>query len=44
MLIKGGINVKLPARCAVLAACNPKRGRFDRNLTVIEQIDIPAHY
>ncbi|MEO2118050.1 MAG: minichromosome maintenance protein MCM [Methanocaldococcus sp.] len=39
---KGGINVKLPARCAVLAACNPKRGRFDRNLTVIEQIDIPA--
>ncbi len=39
---KGGLNVKLPARCAVLAACNPKRGRFDRNLTVIEQIDIPA--
>ncbi|ENN95751.1 MCM family protein [Methanocaldococcus villosus KIN24-T80] len=39
---KGGINVKLPARCAVLAACNPKHGRFDRNKTVIEQIDIPA--
>jgi len=38
---KGGINVKLPARCAVLAACNPKRGRFDPNLGVVEQIDIP---
>ncbi|AEF96555.1 ATP-binding protein [Methanotorris igneus] len=39
---KGGINVKLPAKCAVLAACNPKRGRFDPNMGVIEQIDIPA--
>jgi replicative DNA helicase Mcm len=39
---KGGINVKLPARCAVLAACNPKRGRFDRNMGVVEQIGIPA--
>jgi len=38
---KGGLNVKLPARCAVLAACNPKRGRFDPNLGVVEQIDIP---
>ncbi|WP_253254750.1 minichromosome maintenance protein MCM [Methanofervidicoccus sp. A16] len=38
---KGGINVKLPAKCAVLAACNPKRGRFDPNLGVVEQIDIP---
>ncbi|GBF35840.1 AAA family ATPase [Methanofervidicoccus abyssi] len=38
---KGGINVKLPARCAVLAACNPKRGRFDPNLGIVEQIDIP---
>ncbi|ABR54257.1 MCM family protein [Methanococcus vannielii SB] len=39
---KGGINVKLPAKCAVLAACNPKRGRFDRNMGVVEQIGIPA--
>jgi len=38
---KGGLNVKLPARCAVLAACNPKRGRFDPHLGVVEQIDIP---
>ena len=39
---KGGINVKLPTKCAVLAACNPKRGRFDSNLGVIEQINVPA--
>lgn len=39
---KGGITAKLPAECAVLAACNPKRGRFDRNQSIIEQIDIPA--
>ncbi len=39
---KGGINVKLPAKCAVLAACNPKRGRFDPNLGVIEQINVPS--
>ncbi|XRP97794.1 AAA family ATPase (plasmid) [Methanocaldococcus sp. 16A] len=39
---KGGISAKLKAETAILAACNPKRGRFDRNLTVIEQIDIPA--
>ncbi|HIP84980.1 MAG TPA: minichromosome maintenance protein MCM [Methanothermococcus okinawensis] len=37
---KGGINAKLPARCAILAACNPRRGRFDPNLGVVEQIDI----
>ncbi|MDK2789958.1 MAG: replicative helicase Mcm [Methanothermococcus sp.] len=39
---KGGINVKLPAKCAVLAACNPKRGRFDLNMGVVEQIGIPS--
>ena len=39
---KGGINVKLPAKCAVLAACNPKRGRFDSNLGIVEQINIPS--
>ncbi len=37
---KAGINTTLPARCAVLAACNPKRGRFDPNLGVMEQIKI----
>ncbi|WP_456472722.1 ATP-binding protein [Methanocaldococcus sp.] len=39
---KGGINAKLPAECAVLAACNPKYGRFDPEKSVAEQINIPA--
>ncbi len=38
---KGGINVKLPAECSVLAACNPKWGRFDNDKSVAEQINIP---
>ncbi|WP_292459323.1 minichromosome maintenance protein MCM [Methanothermococcus sp.] len=41
-LDKAGINITLPARCATLAACNPKRGSFDPNLSVMEQIDIPS--
>ncbi|WP_423792498.1 ATP-binding protein [Methanocaldococcus indicus] len=39
---KGGINAKLPAECAILAACNPKWGRFDPEKSVAEQINIPA--
>ncbi|EHP87216.1 ATP-binding protein [Methanotorris formicicus] len=39
---KGGINAKLPAECAILAACNPRWGRFDLNISVAEQINIPA--
>ena len=38
---KAGINVSLNARCATLAACNPKHGCFDPNKSVIEQIDLP---
>jgi replicative DNA helicase Mcm len=41
-LDKAGINITLPARCATLAACNPKRGSFDPALSVMEQIDIPS--
>ncbi len=41
-LDKAGINITLPARCATLAACNPKRGSFDPNLSVMEQINIPS--
>jgi len=33
-------NIELPARCATLAACNPKFGRFDPNLSVMEQVPI----
>ena len=39
---KGGTHVVVPIQCAYLCACNPKRGRYDRNLTVAEQIPIPA--
>ncbi|MBA2858320.1 replicative DNA helicase Mcm [Methanococcus maripaludis] len=39
---KGGINTKLPAECAVLSACNPRWGRFDENVPVMDQITIPA--
>ncbi|ABR56802.1 MCM family protein [Methanococcus aeolicus Nankai-3] len=33
-------NLELPARCATLAACNPKLGRYDSNLSVMEQVPI----
>ncbi|MBP2144507.1 replicative DNA helicase Mcm [Methanococcus voltae] len=39
---KGGINTKLSSECSILAACNPKWGRFDNNEAVSEQINIPA--
>ena len=37
---KAGGNVTFPARCAVLAAANPKFGRFDRYMPLAEQIDL----
>jgi replicative DNA helicase Mcm len=39
---KGGIDAILPARCAVLGACNPKYGSFNPDLSVWEQIDLPT--
>ena len=39
---KGGINTKLPAECAILAACNPRWGKFDPNVSIPEKINIPA--
>jgi replicative DNA helicase Mcm len=38
---KAGINTKLPARTALLAAGNPKHGRFDEFESIAEQIDLP---
>ncbi len=40
--IDKAIHTTLQAETAILAACNPKRGRYDSNLTVWEQINIPA--
>ena len=38
---KAGITAVLQARCAVLAAANPKFGRFDEHKYISEQIDLP---
>src|SRR5947208_9227296 len=38
---KAGITAVLQARCAVLAAANPKFGRFDETKFVAEQLDLP---
>jgi len=38
---KAGINATLKSRCAVLAAANPKLGRFDDFMPISEQINIP---
>ena len=38
---KAGITATLNARCPVLAAANPKWGRFNREKFIAEQIDLP---
>ena len=40
-LNKAGMSVTLQTRCSVLAAANPKYGRFDRSESVVEQLDLP---
>jgi replicative DNA helicase Mcm len=39
---KAGITATLQARCALLAAANPKFGRFDEHKYISEQIDLPV--
>lgn len=41
-IAKAGIMATLNTRCSVLAAANPKFGRFDRYKAVAEQIDLPS--
>ena len=36
-----GLNITMNARTPVLAAANPKYGRFSRDKTIIEQIIVP---
>lgn len=38
---KAGITATLQARTSILAAANPKHGRFDKFKTIVEQIDLP---
>ena len=41
-IAKAGIMATLNSRCSVLAAANPKFGRFDSYKLLAEQIDLPA--
>jgi len=41
-IAKAGIMATLNSRCSVLAAANPKFGRFDRYKRLAEQIDLPS--
>ncbi|PNX46403.1 MAG: hypothetical protein BV459_06450, partial [Thermoplasmata archaeon M11B2D] len=38
---KAGINATLKSRCSLLAAANPKLGRFDEFIPIHEQINMP---
>jgi replicative DNA helicase Mcm len=40
-IAKAGITSTLNARCPVLAAANPKWGRFSNDRTISEQLDLP---
>ncbi|MDE1798193.1 MAG: minichromosome maintenance protein MCM [Candidatus Micrarchaeota archaeon] len=40
-IAKAGMVAKFKAKCSILAAANPKFGRFDRNRLPAEQFDIP---
>ena len=42
-IAKAGIMATLNSRCSVLAAANPKFGRFDRYKSIAEQIDLYLH-
>ena len=38
---KVGVSIRLEARCSILAAANPKYGRYDSELPIGENVDIP---
>ncbi|MBA2850846.1 replicative DNA helicase Mcm [Methanococcus maripaludis] len=39
-IAKAGLNISLPAKIAILAACNPKNGRWDKSRGLIDQIEL----
>jgi len=42
-ITKGGIHAVIPIRCGYLCACNPRWGRFNPDVSVAEQINIPPN-
>ncbi|MBP5394848.1 MAG: ATP-binding protein, partial [Candidatus Methanomethylophilaceae archaeon] len=40
-IAKAGITAVLQCRCSLLAAANPKNGRFDAEVKIADQIDLP---
>jgi len=38
---KAGVNATLQSRCSLLAAANPKHGRFEKNESIMSQLDLP---
>ncbi len=41
-IAKAGFRMTLPAKTSILAAANPKYGKYDTNMTLIDNIDIPV--
>jgi len=39
-IAKAGITARLPARCAVIAAANPVKGRYDTSLAFADNVDL----
>lgn len=40
-ITKAGLNTTMNARCGLLAAANPKYGRWEKHEPILEQVDIP---
>lgn len=41
-IAKAGFRMTLPAKTSILAAANPKYGKYDTSMTLIDNIDIPV--
>lgn len=41
-IAKAGVVVSLPARCSIIAAANPKHGKYNMNKTVTENLNVPT--
>ena len=39
---KSGICTSLPARCSIVAAANPRGGKYNGDKSVLENLDVPA--